>query len=156
MKVAFSLVTIIMLGSCAPRVDNLSEAIIPSEVLEEWQLFQDYAPKNLRARPFEIRIVSEDVLTSTGKKVIGLTKHKDRIILLDTRSDMYKKGRTHLVLHELGHLILHREHLETLTPPNESGTPLSFMAMTRKIEDYTLKMYPERLEYYMTELFKLE
>lgn len=155
MRTTLIAIAILSLTSCVRDLERIDrKSIIPKEIQKQWEMFLDYAPSNVKARPFEVRLIDGPVLNSDGYPVSGLTKHKERLILIDTRSNAYKNARTHLILHELGHLILKREHTTSYTTIDDShyNMPHSVMNLQPIINEFKWQ-YPEVEEYYMTELF---
>jgi hypothetical protein len=125
----------------------------PKEVEEQMKLFLDYAPPGLRTKPLTIKLTSE--LFVDGKKVSGICSYRKNIIYLDTASVLWHSARTRLVMHELGHFVLRREHLNDTTTIFGiwQGFPVSFMMLDcSHPSDWNLKRV-DLLDYYMNELF---
>jgi len=125
----------------------------PPEVEYQMNLFIDNAPQGLEVKPLTIKLTSN--LYLQGTKVAGKSSHKDNTIYLDTTSAKWKQARTSLVMHELGHYVLRRQHLHDTTTILDTwqGYPISFMNWaTGKPSDWNLKR-EDLLEFYMEELF---
>lgn len=145
----------IILQSCKVDLES-PQHIIPMEAQEPWQLFLDYAPSDLKVKPFEIRLVGDIVWNGTHPS--ALTVHRQDLIFIDTLSWHYKFARNQLVLHELGHLILKREHLTgnedyRVVVAGESLMPRSLMTVRWGVPDPVMRENNALRDYYLTELF---
>ena len=146
-------IALFLLPAC--HTYNLDEWPIsyPPEVEEPVNLFLDYAPDWVEAKPLTIVLTGE--LRSNGRQVCGLASHKKKKIFLDTTSHAWKYSRNTLVLHELGHYVLKREHTQDTTTLFETwkGFPVSLMHyQASKPSDWNLRRN-ELLDYYLEELF---
>lgn len=125
----------------------------PKEVEKEVNLFIDNAPDWVVAKP--LNIVLTNNIKSGGIIVCGLSSHDKKAIYLDTTSYSWKNSRTTLVLHELGHYVLNREHKSDTTTIFETwkGFPVSLMhPKTSKPTNWNLRR-EDLLNYYLHELF---
>jgi hypothetical protein len=126
----------------------------PKEVEEQMNLFLDYAPQGIQAKQLTIKLTDE--LFVDGKKVSGLCSGRKKTIYLDTTSMLWHSARTRLVMHELGHFVLRREHLNDTTTilKDWQGFPASFMMLnSSRPSDWNLQRV-DLLDYYMQELFR--
>lgn len=149
------LIFLLTLTSCKKYTLDYWPVVYPPEVEYQINLFLDYAPPGIKTKP--LTIILTDKIYYKGNRVLGLTSISDKTIYLDTTSMSWKYSRTTLVLHELGHYVLNRDHLNDTTTILDTwhGYPASFMYFeTGKPSDWNLKR-TDLLDYYMEELFSL-
>lgn len=152
-RTVYALFALLFLSCC--HTYDLEEWPInyPPEVEAPVNLFIDYAPEWVEAKPLTIVLTNE--LRSNGRKVCGLSSHRMNKILLDTTSHAWKYSKQTLVLHELGHYVLKREHTHDTTTIYDTwkGFPISLMHYSvSKPSDWNLSN-DELLNYYLDELF---
>jgi hypothetical protein len=109
MKILQIILVSILFISCK---QDLDQWVInyPPEAEEAINLFKDYAPPGLKVK--KLTIVLTDNLYRKGRKVNGYSSRPLKKIFLDTATNAWKHARIRLILHELGHQVLKREHEE--------------------------------------------
>jgi hypothetical protein len=149
-----ALLGVLIICSCKKYDLDYWPVTYPKDVEEQMNLFMDYAPAGIKTKPLTIKLTNE--LFVDGKKVSGICSKKKKTIYLDTTSVLWHSSRTRLVMHELGHFVLRRDHLnDTTTIFNTwQGFPVSFMILdSARPSDWNLQRV-DLLDYYMQELFK--
>lgn len=140
--------------ACKQDIDNW-RITYPPELETQIELFEEYAPPDLKAKKLTIVLTGNGIKDHHGSLCAGLSMPRKKKIYLDTTSEHWMKCKTALVLHELGHYVLEREHDDRWLPYEIFGQSIPWSVMT--IEPVVKESYMVDNEiyrdYYMNELF---
>ena len=128
----------------------------PAEVEYQVELFKQYAPPNIKAKKLTIVLTGHGLRSRDGLLCAGLSSERDRKIYLDTTSSHWLNAKTALVLHELGHYVLDREHNnQNFTHRSNPGQPIpvSVMTTTHNVREGLIIENIVLQQYYLNELF---
>ena len=134
----------VLATSCYSGMDDDYTYIQP-EIRPYYDIFiQEAAKRHVDIDTYGVKI-SFGPMNDDGQQ--GVTSHRYREMKIDSASYKWKNYPESLVFHELGHLLLHREHNNHRVNYN----PISIMD-SREIPEYELDREDLR-EYYLNELF---
>jgi len=142
------LFTILIFCSCQKDPYCPPIGIVPNEVKTYYDYFINEAEKrNILLKENKVEIVLSGKFYVNGIPYIGYADNANNRITIDTSEGSYKIYKEHVILHELGHYFLHRDHRNDNLPNNN---PTSIMNCC----NYTnFNYYPYKREYYLNELF---
>lgn len=153
--ICIGIAIMVIMSGCKKNMDNW-DINYPSELEYEVKLFKENAPKGLKAGRLSIILTGHGLSDIHGSLCAGLSKPKEHTIYLDTTSSHWAKSKTALVLHELGHYVLDRDHKEKFFVHQSLQNliiPESVMTTQPEPEDETLDGNSEIVDYYLNELF---
>lgn len=153
-RLVILLVTAIFIQACKQEIANW-RINYPPELETQVKLFKEYAPPDLKVRKLTIVLTGNAIKNSNGLFCAGLSAPREKKIYLDTTSTHWLEYKTALLMHELGHYVLDRDHFnefhtELLGVPT---IPKSVMIIRPEVkEEYFMDRLDLR-DYYMNELF---
>lgn len=156
MKRSILFTLMVLIGaSCGQKLDNWN-ITYPAELEMQVQLFKEHAPSHVRSRELTIVLTGHGLRSKNGLLCAGLSCPKEKTIYLDTTSTHWMFCKTAFTLHELGHYVLDRKHIErTFYHPSnpELLIPESVMTINPLIKEEMIVDNLKLQNYYLNELF---